>query len=797
MPPVKTPTRRTARRPAAAKKNPAADFKVVHQNVEKVDGICLATGVAKFVDDQKFEGLLFIKFLYSPHAHARIVRIDTTKAEQLTGVKCVLHFGNVPRVLHTTAGQGYPEPSPYDAVMFDNKVRYVGDRVAAVAAETAETADEACRLISVQYEELPAVFDPEAAVKAGAPMIHDEPDIRGAHDPKRNLAAHIDVEIGDVEKGLAKAEYRFEGRYELGYAQHCPIEPHVCITYLDDRDRLVIRTSTQVPFHARRICAQVLQIPERQIRVIKPRIGGGFGAKQEVFLEYVAGLVTLRTRRPAKIEQTRAEEFFASRTRHPHIVRLRIGVDKNARIDTLDMHALSNTGAYGTHSLTVVCNAGSKTLPLYNKTKNVRFVGEACYTNLPVGGAYRGYGGTQGFFALESMMEDMAESIGIDPLEFRRKNHIRQGETSPVFAALGEGKEGYDQSMSSCKLEECIQIGAREINWAAERRPAAHGSGPVRTGVGCAILMQGSGIPGIDMGAATVKLNEDGSFNLLVGATDLGTGSDTVLAQIAAEALAVSIDKIIIYSSDTDFTPFDVGAYASSTTYISGGAVKKAADAVRRQIIGVAAEILSDKPDNLTCQDGHVISKKTKKKISYQNISLRSLYSRNQVQIQATESHVSYVSPPPFAAHFVKVAVDTETGQVKLLKYVMTVDCGVAVHPKLAEGQAEGAAMNGISYALTEEYIFNARGAMVNASFLDYKLFSTRDTFEMKTILVPSYEPTGPFGAKSIAEININGPAPAIGNAIKNACGVRLTSIPFTPEKVLNAIRNQRKTPSA
>lgn len=791
MPPVKSP----ARPKHSASKNTAAGFKVVHQNVDKVDGICLATGVAQFVDDQKFEGLLFIKFLYSTHAHARIVKIDTTRAEQLGGVKCVLHFGNVPRVLHTTAGQGYPEPSPYDAVMFDNKVRYVGDRVAAVAAETSEIAEEACRLISVQYEELPAVFDPEGAIKAGAPVIHDESDIRGAHDPKRNMAAHVDIEIGDVEKGLAAADYRFEDRYELGYAQHCPIEPHICITYLDDRDRLVIRTSTQVPFHARRICAQVLQIPEQQIRVIKPRIGGGFGAKQEVFLEYVAGLVTLRTRRPAKIEQTRAEEFYASRTRHPHIVKLRVGVKKNGMIDTVDMYALSNTGAYGSHSLTVVCNCGSKVLPLYNKAKNVKFIGEACYTNLPVGGAYRGYGGTQGFYAMESLIDDIAEKIGMDALELRKKNHIKLGETSPVFAALGEGKEGYDQSMASCKLQECMDIGAKEINWAKERKN--HGTGPVKTGVGCAILMQGSGIPGIDMGAATVKLNEDGSFNLLVGATDLGTGSDTVLAQIAAEALAVPVEKIIIYSSDTDFTPFDVGAYASSTTYISGGAVKKAAENVRGQMVKVAAEILSEKAENLHCLEGHVVSKKTKKKISYKNISLRSLYSRNQSQIQATESHVSYVSPPPFAAHFVKVAIDTETGHVKLLKYVMAVDCGVAIHPKLAEGQSEGAALNGISYAMTEEFIFNARGAMVNASFLDYKLFSTRDLPEMKTILVPSYEPSGPFGAKSIAEININGPAPAIGNAIKNACGVRLKTIPYTPEKVLTALKRLRPKAAA
>jgi putative selenate reductase molybdopterin-binding subunit len=755
----------------------------------RVDGIGLVTGSAKFTDDIFLKGMLHAKILGSPHAHARIVDIDTTEAEKLPGVVIVLTHKNVPRVAHTTAGQGYPEPSPYDAFMFDTKVRFVGDRVACVAAESAEIAEQALKLINVKYELLQAVFDVREAMKDGAPVIHDETDSDGIHDRKHNIAAHYDVEIGNLANGLKEADFVVEEEFETQYAQHCPLEPHVCIGYLDDNHRIVLRTATQVPWHARRIVAQCLQIPVNQIRVIKPRIGGGFGAKQEIILEDLCALIAQRTRRPVKIEMTRREEFMASRTRDPSIIRMKIGVKNDGTFTAMDQRVTSWTGGYGTHSLTLLTNVGSKTLPFY-RCKNVHFWGDSVYTNTPITGAYRGYGATQGAFAIEQMMDIIAEKLGIDPLDLRRKNHIQTGETNPVFAALGEGKEGHDNPIGSCGLPECINRGAEAIGWKQKHRlyQKRDANAKTKRGIGVACLMQGSGIAGIDMASARIKMNEDGSFNLTMGATDLGTGSDTVLAQIAAQVLGITADKILTYSSDTDMTPFDKGAYASSTTYVSGGAAKKAAEDCRALILKVAAEMLKEDVADLFCENAQVISRKTGKKAPYPMIIQRSLYGQSQVQIQGEASHISYVSPPPFAAHFAEVEVDTETGKVRVVDYVAATDCGVAVNPKLAEGQVEGAVMNGISYALSEQMVFDERGRMLNPSFFDYKIFTTADAPPIRTILVETFEPSGPFGAKSIAEIGINGPLPAIANAIYDACGVRMKKAPFTPERVLAAL---------
>ncbi|HUK83427.1 MAG TPA: molybdopterin cofactor-binding domain-containing protein [Verrucomicrobiae bacterium] len=756
----------------------------------RVDGIGLVTGSAKFTDDIFLKGMLHAKILGSPHAHARILDIDTTEAERLPGVVIVLTHKNVPRVAHTTAGQGYPEPSPYDAFMFDTKVRFVGDRVACVAAESADIAEQALKLINVKYELLQAVFDVREAMKDGAPVIHDETDSDGIHDRKHNIAAHYDVEIGNLANGLKEADFVVEEEFETQYAQHCPLEPHICIGYLDDNHRIVLRTATQVPWHARRIVAQCLQIPVNQIRVIKPRIGGGFGAKQEIILEDLCALIAQRTRRPVKIEMTRREEFMASRTRDPSIVKMKIGVKKDGTFTAMEQIVTSWTGGYGTHSLTLLTNVGSKTLPFY-RCKNVKFWGDSVYTNTPITGAYRGYGATQGAFAIECMMDIIADKLGIDPLDLRRQLHIQVGETNPVFAALGEGKEGHDNPISSCGLDECIERGAEAIGWKQKHRlyrdPAPSGT-KIKRGIGVACLMQGSGIAGIDMASARIKMNEDGSFNLTMGATDLGTGSDTVLAQIAAQVLGITADKILTYSSDTDMTPFDKGAYASSTTYVSGGAAKKAAEDCRALILKVAAEMLKEDAKDLFCENAHVVSRKTGKKAPYPNIIQRSLYGQSQVQIQGEASHISYVSPPPFAAHFAEVEVDTETGKVRVVNYVAATDCGVAVNPKLAQGQVEGAVMNGISYALSEQMVFDERGRMLNPSFFDYKIFTTADAPPIKTILVETFEPSGPFGAKSIAEIGINGPLPAIANAIYDACGIRMKKAPFTPERVLAAL---------
>ncbi len=757
-------------------------FKEVGKNIKKVDGYALVKGNPVFTDDVDFRDMLFIKFLRSPHPHAIIKKIDTEKAEKMDGVAIVLSYKNTPRVPHTTAGQGYPEPSPYDSVMFDRKVRFVGDRVACVAAEAQDIASLALKKIKVEYEILPPIFNPEKAFEEGAPTIHDEKDSRGILDPERNIVGEIDVTTGDPKKGFKEADIVLENRYEVHYAQHTPIEPHIVITYLDENGRLVIRSSTQVPFHVRRICANVLNIPVQKIRVIKPRLGGAFGTKQEVYLEYVAGYVTLKTGRPAKIELTRSEEFI-SRTRHPMIIDLKMGAKKNGDLTAIDMKILSNTGAYGSHATTVMYNTGSKVLPLY-RCPNVRFSGRVVYTNLPVAGAYRGYGATQGYFATESMLSEIAEKIGMDTVKIREKVHIQEGETSPIFEALGEGKKGIPQLIKSCKLSQCISQGKELIEW----RKKQGKEGNLLRGYGCAIMMQGSGIPRVDMGASTIKLNDDGSFNLLVGATDLGTGSDTILAQIAAEVLKIRTEKIIVYSSDTDITPFDVGAYASSTTYISGGAVLKTAEKILEELKITAGEMLEDSVENLEVKDGKIISKRTKKSVRYQDIAYYSLYEENQHQIIASASHISSSSPPPFAAHFVEILLNRETGKIRVVKYVACVDCGTAINPKLAEGQVEGSIINGISYALTEEFIFDKNGRVRNKSFMDYKIFSTMDIPEIKVVLIPSYEPTGPFGAKSVAEICINGPCPAIANAIYDAVGVRIRKTPFTPDKVVDAM---------
>lgn len=767
------------------------DLKVVNKSVTKIDALSLALGKPSYVADFKPKDSLHVKMLWSPHAHARILSIDTSKAEQMPGVKAILHYGNVPRVAHCTAGQGYPEPSPYDTFMFDHKVRFVGDRVAAVAAETPEQAAAAVKAIKVEYEVLKPVFSMDDAFAEGAPIIHDEPDVTipipVPYDPQKNLVAHVQMEVGSLEQGLAEADFTFDRTYETQYAQHTPIETYVSQAHLDSRGRIVILTSTQVPFHCRRIVAQCLQIPVQQIRVIKPRIGGGFGSKQEMLLEDVVALLALRTKRPVFWELTREENFRTGRTRHPIRTRLRMGVKKDGRITAFGMEATSNTGAYGGHGLTVIGCCGSKVLPLY-RADHIAFEGKVAYTNLPVCGAYRGFGATQAFFAAESLMDELAEAIGMDPVEFRKLNHIVSGESSPVFEALGEGKKGTPMSIGSCALRECIEVGAKAIDW-SRRTDWRTKTGRFRRGLGMCCLMQGSSVPEVDMGAASIKMNEDGSFNLLIGATDLGTGSDTVLGQIAAEAIGTTIDKMIVYSSDTDMTPFDVGAYASSTTYLSGEAARKAGAKVKQQILATAAEMLHVPVEELDASGGVVSSKDGEYTLPFSEISLYSLYQKNQYQIMDTASHITHKSPPPFAAHYVEVEVDTWTGAVKVLKYVATVDCGTAINPKLAEGQTEGGVLNGISYALTEEYLFNPKGKMTNANLTDYHIFSMRDKPPIQAILVPSYEETGPYGAKSVSEICINGGMPAIANAIYNATGARLYTTPFTPEKVWRAIQ--------
>ena len=781
--------------PAAPRVVPSSevpDTKVVGKAEAKVDAIKLAKGNPAFVDDFEIRGMLFAKMLYSPHAHARIVAIDDSRARALPGVHAVLHAANVPRVRYASGGQSYPNPLPYDQVSFDTKVRHVGDRVAAVAAETVEIAEEAVRLIDVTYDVLPAVFDENDAVASGAPVIHDEPDMEGAADASRNISHHMEAEVGDVAAGFVKADRVFEETFRVHQVQQCPIEPHIAISYFDSDERLNIRTSTQVPFHVRRMVAPLLGMKVGRIRIIKPRIGGGFGAKQEMLLEDIVGHLTIATGRPVRLELTREEEFVSSRTRHPQTITYRTGVNNDGTLVAQEMRIVANTGAYGTHGLTVQLVSGLRGLSSYN-CPSKRFDCDVAYTNLPVAGAYRGYGAPQALFALESHMEDIADALEMDPLEFRRRNWTKVGDPLDIAPLLGEGDpSAVVPVITSSGLEECVAQGSRVVAWDRRfdpewRQPADRPN--IRRGIGFAMCMHGSAIPGLDMGAASLKINDDGSFNLLIGATDLGTGADTILAQIAAEVLGVSVDDVIVYAADTDMTPFDVGAYASSTTYVSGMAVKRAAEEVRTLIVSRAALMLDeDMPGTIELSEGRAWTMDGGS-VSLEEVALHSLHRDQQHQIMGTASYVAADSPPPYAAQFAEVEVDIETGQVTVQELMMAVDCGVPINPITSSGQVEGGMTQALGYGHCEEMVYDDDGRMVNARFGPYKIYRADEMPRIEAYLVQTMEKTGPFGAKAIAEIPKDGVVPAIRNAIANATGVRINDIPFTPERVWAALR--------
>lgn len=777
-------------------------FKYIKKPIEKIDGLALVTGNEKYTDDFSFDNMLHVSVLHSGFAHAKIEDIDESAALKMPGVAEVLSYKNVKQILYTTAGQGYPEPSPYDTVLFGNVMRFVGDNVCAVAAETKEIADAALKKIKVSYKRLKPLLDFAKSENSKILIHHDDgafPKIPVYYNASKNLAAKVEADVGNFEEAFHNSENQIEHTFFTQYASHCAIEPHAAVSYIDPRGRLVIISTTQVPFHVRRIVSHIAEIPISKIRVIKPRIGGGFGGKQEVLLEPIVALITWKTKRPAKLVYNRKEVFKSSRTRHEYRTIFKVGFKNDGEINAIHLDALENSGAYGSHALTVLANAGSKTLPLLNKIENLKFTGKGVYTNLPCGGAYRGYGATEAYFGYGQIVDMVCEATGNDIIEYYKKWSIKSGETSPIFKALGEGKEGVAMTVTSTSLNECLEVGAKESGWYEKKNlygaNSSYNKGKrYKRGIGMAALMQGSAIPEIDMASAYIKMNDDGSFNLNIGATDLGTGSDTILAQIASEVLDTPVEKFIVTSSDTDFTPFDTGAYASSTTYLSGQAVLKCATKIKEQILQVGAEILGVNIDEVEINDSNVVIKHSidnpnKGEVSYQDICRYSFYQNNQFQIQAAVSHVSPKSPPPFAAHFAEIEVDTFTGIIKVLNYVATVDCGTPINTTLAEGQAEGAIVNGISYALFENYYFSQHGKLLNDTFGKYGMYTAADIPPIKVLLIDSYEETGPFGAKSISEININGALPAIANAFYNATGRRLYKSPFTPEYVLKVLK--------
>ncbi len=770
-------------------------MKVVNQLNPSIDGKGIMMGRKAFTNDFAEENSLIVKVLRSPHAFAKITSIDVSKASTLVGVECVLTYHDFPRNSFTRAGQGYPEPSPHDKFILDEYVRYIGDEVCVVAAISNEICEEALKLVEVTYEVLNPVLDFEKALDSHN-IIHPEDGIHEmfpiGFDPKRNLAASYHMHVGDVSKSLKESDVVIEESFYTQAQAHAMMEPHTVNARIDVYDRLVLYSSTQTPFHVRRILSQTLEIPLSKIRVIKPRVGGGFGGKQALHGEMFVSYITYKTGKPSKMVYTRKEVFESSYTRHPMRLDIKLGAMKDGTLKAIDCYVLSDTGAYGEHALTVFMVAGSKVLPLYNKVDSVRFHGHVVYTNHTSAGAYRGYGAIQGNFALESAIDILCKKLHMDPILFREKNMIYENETSPIFEIMGEGTEGTAMFMESCKLDYCVKRGKELIGWDKIYPHVSENEEKIRS-VGMAIAMQGSGIPYIDMGSASIKLNDDGFYNLTIGATDIGQGSDTVLAQIAAEELETTLDKVIVYSSDTDLTPFDTGAYASSTTYVSGNAVLRAARKMKSMMKDEAAKVF--KVDSkLVDFDGKTFSNQENDQvISLIDLSNRLIYNEDQNQLVATSSYVGHKSPPPFMAGFIEILIDKDTGEIEVENYVSVVDCGTTINPKLAKGQVEGGIVQGLGMALYENVHYTSKGKNTTADFLNYKIPTRLEIKKLTTEFAVSYEESGPFGAKSVGEIGIDTPPAALANAIENAVGVRIKSLPLTPEKILKALKEKEK----
>ena len=761
-------------------------FRAVQAPIIKKDAMALVTGKPVYTDDLAPKDCLIVKVLRSPHAHAIIDDIDTDMAKKVPGIACVLTWKDVPHKRFTMAGQTYPEPSPYDRLILDHKVRFVGDAVAIVAGENEKVVEQAMRMIKVKYIPLEPILDFHEA-KDHDVLIHPEENWKsmvpvGAHN-KRNLCASNCEEHGDVEQVMKDCDVVVEETYHTKANQQAMMETFRAYTYMDVYGRLNVVASTQVTFHVRRILSHALDIPKSKIRVIKPRIGGGFGAKQTVVAEVYPAIVSLKTGKPAKIIYSRYESQIASSPRHEMEIKVRLGADNDGTIRALDVYTLSNTGAYGEHGPTTVGLSGHKSIPLYSSLEAHRFAYDVVYTNRMSAGAYRGYGATQGIFAVESAVNELAAKLQMDPTAIREKNMVKEGDVMPAY---------YGETANSCALDRCLARAKEMIGWDEKYPCRDMGNGKVR-GVGVAMAMQGSSISNVDVGSVAIKVNDDGFYSLLIGASDMGTGCDTILAQIAADCLNCSVDDIVVHGVDTDISPYDSGSYASSTTYLTGMAVMKTCESLKKKIIAKAAEYLECDPEILEFDGEMVASEDGSKSISLKDIGNRVMCNCEDV-LSASESHASPVSPPPFMVGMAEVEVDKETGAVELINYVAVVDCGTVVNPNLARIQTEGGLVQGIGMALYEDINYSEKGTLAENSLMQYKLPTRQDIGTVRVEFESSYEPTGPFGAKSIGEIVINTPSPAIAQAVFNATGVQIRELPITAEKIYRGMKelNQR-----
>ena len=757
-------------------------MKTVSKAYRKKDAMQLVTGQPVYMDDLVPANCLIVKLLRSPHANAIVKTVNTAVAKKVPGIEAIFTWEDVPQDAprYTQAGQTFPEASPRDRLLIDRHVRFVGDVVAIVAGKDEKCVDKALRLIKVEYEVLDAVLDYHTA-KDNPVLVHPEENWEAlcpvGADNKRNLCAHGEEGDGDIEAVLANSDIVIEHTYHTKACQQAMMETFRTYCSIDLYGRLNILSSTQIVFHTRRNVANALHIPKSMIRVIKPRVGGGFGAKQTNVCEVYPAFVTWKTKKPSKIIFSRVESQIASSPRHEMEIHLRLGATKEGIVKGIDMYTLSNTGAYGEHGPTTVGLSGHKSIPLYAKAEAFRFTYDVVYTNHMSAGAYRGYGATQGLFAVESAVNELAAKLHIDPFEIRQKNIVKEGDYMPAY---------YGATNTSCALDRCLAKVHEMIRWDEKYPVHDLGNGKVRA-VGMGMAMQGSGISGMDVGSATLKVNDEGFYSLVIGAADMGTGCDTTLAQIAAEVLDCELDDITVFGADTDTSPYDSGSYASSTTYVTGKAVEKCALKLREQISKLGAEMLECAPDEVTFDGRKVyVDAAPERGVSLAEIASASQFG-HMVPLEVTETHTSPLSPPPYMVGAAEIELDKETGEVKVLEFDACVDCGTPINPNLTRVQAEGGILQGIGMTLTENITYDAKGYPMENSLFQYKIPARVDMGHINVEFENSYEPNGPFGAKSTGEVVINTPLPAISDAIYNAIGTRFYELPITPEQVAMA----------
>lgn len=755
-------------------------MKYVNMPVPKTDAMSLVTGKPVYTDDLAPSDCLIVKLLRSPHANAWVEEIKTDAAKKIEGIECVLTYEDVSHKRFTLAGQTALEISPWDRYIIDKHVRFVGDTVAIVAGETEEAVDKALKRIKVKYRVEDPVLDIHTA-KDNPILVHPEEDwympIPAGGDNRRNLCSSNVEEVGDVDAMLEKCAYTVDQVYHTKANQQTMMETFRTYCYMDHFQRLTVVSSTQIPFHVRRIVGNALNIPSSKVRVIKPRIGGGFGAKQTSVSEVYPALVTWVTSKPSKIVFSRKESMIASSPRHEMEVHIRMGADENGIVKAIDLYTLSNTGAYGEHGPTTVGLSGHKSIALYRHTEAYRFAYDVVYTNMQAAGAYRGYGATQGIFAVESAADELAHKMGMDPVKFRELNMPMEGEALPGYPDVPIN--------GSCTMDKCLARAKEMIGWDEKYPFRDMGNGKVR-GVGIAMAMQGSSIAGLDVGGADIKLNEDGSYTLALGCSDMGTGCDTILAQMAADCLDTDMENIVVFSVDTDISPYDSGSYASSTTYATGNAVMQACAELRKRIHSFGAQMLEVSVEESDF-DGTAVRTEDGKEVTLRQIALKATAGICS-ELQVVKEYSSPISPPPFMVGAAEVEIDKETGQIDVIDYVGVIDCGTPINPNLARVQAEGGIGQGIGMVLYEDVQYTEKGKIRNNSFMQYKIPNRMDIPSVRIEFESSYEKTGPFGAKSIGELVIDTPCPAIANAVYNATGVRVRELPITPEKVAMGI---------